>query len=147
MFGGGLVPFFLVAYLLGELWLFTVVAGKVGFILAVLLALAKSALGIALVGMFMRKAFAAARRSGGLIVQMRGGSLGRGLAGALFLVLPGFLSAAVAAALLLPTLFGARPADSAADGVLELGEDEWREVEEARLGQRVRRNNRPGGSL
>jgi len=117
------------AYVAAELFLFTVLAGKVGFILAFLLALGKSALGVALLSTVLRQTLAELRRQGGGMMVLQGGRLGRTLLGAVMLIVPGFLSGLIGLWLLWP--FGLRTARPAAhDGVVELSEDEWREVED-----------------
>jgi len=127
--GPGAWPFLALAYIAAELFLFTLLADKVGFIAAFLLALAKSALGVALLSTVLRQTFAALRRHGSGMMILQGGRLGRTLLGALMLIVPGFLSGVIGLWLLWP--FGAHTGrHTAPDGVVELSESEWREVQD-----------------
>jgi len=129
LLGPGAWPFLALAYIAAELFLFTLLAGKIGFILTFLLALAKSALGVALLSTVLRQTFAELRRRGSGMVMMQGGRLGRTLLGALMLIVPGFLSGLIGLWLLWP--FGTRTGRrTAPDGVVELSESEWREVQD-----------------
>jgi UPF0716 family protein affecting phage T7 exclusion len=129
LLGPGAWPFLALAYIAAELFLFTLLAGKIGFILTFLLAFGKSALGVALLSTVLRQTFADLRRQGSGMMMLQGGRLGRTLLGALMLIVPGFLSGLIGLWLLWP--FGARTARrTAPDGVVELSESEWREVQD-----------------
>lgn len=127
--GPGAWPWLVLAYIAAELFLFTMLAGKIGFILTFLLALGKSALGVALLSTVLRQTLAELRQQGGGMMLLQGGRLGRTLLGALMLIVPGFLSGVIGLWLLWP--FGARISrHTAPDGVVELSETEWREVQD-----------------
>jgi UPF0716 family protein affecting phage T7 exclusion len=129
LLGPGAWPVLALAYVAAELFLFTVIAGKIGFILTFLLALGNSALGVALLSTVLRQALAELRHQGSGMMVLQGGRLGRTLLGALMLIVPGFLSGLIGLWLLWPLgLRGSRT--TAPDGVVELSEDEWREVED-----------------
>lgn len=145
IFKGG-APVLTLAYVIGELVVFGLVSDRIGFFPALLLAFAKSVLGFMILGAFMRALLGLLARSGGGVFRLEGGGLGQRLLGALFLVLPGFLSAIIAAALLVPGwrdyAAGAMAARRPPDGVIELSEDDWREIQDEKAGSR-RRLRRP----
>jgi UPF0716 family protein affecting phage T7 exclusion len=132
VFKAGGVPFLAIAYIVGEFLVFGMVSDRVGFFFAFLLAIGKSVLGFMILGAFMRHLLAQIARTGGGVFRLPQGGIGLRLLGALFLVLPGFLSAVIALVLLVPGLRDMfRPAARRPpDGVIELTEAEWREVED-----------------
>jgi len=147
VFKAGGVPALAIAYLLGEFFTFGLVSDRLGFFLAFILAIGKSVLGFMILGAFMRRLLGTLARSGGGIFKMQGSGIGLRLLGALFLILPGFLSGLIALALLLPglrDLFATRTDRPAPDGVIELSEGDWREIEDEKAKGRTRpRKPRP----
>jgi UPF0716 protein FxsA len=131
MFGPGIWPLALLGYVAAELFLFTVLAGKLGFILAFLLAVGKSMLGVVLLMTVLRRTLAGLQRQGGGMMVLQGGRLGRSLLGAILLIVPGFVSGLIGLWLLLP--FRRDKQRRPPDGVVELSEEEWREVRERQL--------------
>ena len=72
----GALPFLIIGFVAAELYVFTLIAQRIGFIPAFLLAFVKAALGLALVSAFMRQLFAGMRRQGASIVSLSGSKLG-----------------------------------------------------------------------
>ncbi|GLK77346.1 hypothetical protein GCM10008171_26000 [Methylopila jiangsuensis] len=131
-----------------EIVAFALVASAIGVGKAILLQVAISAIGIAMLGSLIREARAEARRGGGVLSMALDGSRGmRGLAGLLFAV-PGFLTDALGLLALVPEarrrirwLFTGemapaaarpqRPRSAAKPEMVDLDAREWREVEPA----------------
>ncbi|MFD1332319.1 FxsA family protein [Methylopila musalis] len=133
-----------------EIVVFALVASAIGVGKAILLQVAISAIGIAMLGSLIREARAEARRGGGVLSLALDGSRGmRGLAGLLFAV-PGFLTDALGVLALMPearrrirwfltgdkTPGAARPqaprtSRAAPADMVDLDAREWREVEPA----------------
>ncbi|GLK81573.1 FxsA family protein [Methylopila turkensis] len=132
-----------------EIVAFALVASMIGVGKAILLQVAFSAIGIAMLGSLITEARTELKRGGRLTTLALDGSRGmRGLAGLLFAV-PGFITDAIAVAALVPEFRGrirrlfagpqvpaeARPraaARPAGDAMVDLDAREWREVEPAR---------------
>lgn len=134
-----------------ELIAFALVASAIGLGKAILLQLAISLIGVAMLGSLVSEAKAKARQGGGVMsfaLEPRHGL--RGLAGLLF-AMPGFVTDVIGVAALVPEvrarlrrfISGARnePAlrtertprgTAAADGMVDLDAREWREVQPAR---------------
>ena len=131
-----------------EIVAFALVASAIGVGKAILLQVAISAIGIAMLASLIREARAEARRGGGVLSLALDGSRGmRGLAGLLFAV-PGFLTDALGVLALVPEarrrirwLFTGETAPAAArperprqpsrPEMVDLDAREWREVEPA----------------
>lgn len=133
----GALPFLIIGFVAAELYVFTLIAHRIGFIPAFLLAFVKAALGLALVSAFMRQLFAGMRRQGASILSLSGSKVGTRLLGGILLVLPGYVSGVIGLLLVLPALRGLiRPGAGKRpppEGVIELEEGEWRELGERRL--------------
>ena len=134
-----------------ELIAFALVASAIGLGKAVLLQLAISLIGVAMLGSLVSEARASARNGGGVLSFALDGKRGlRGVAGLLFAI-PGFITDVIGVAALVPeirtrirnVILGpkaaeakARPAEAprrpAEAGMLDLERAEWREVEPAR---------------
>jgi UPF0716 protein FxsA len=129
-----------------ELIAFALVAAAIGLGKAVLLQLAISLIGVAMLGSLVTEAKAEARRGGGLVsfaLDQRHGL--RGLAGLLFAI-PGFVTDALGVVALVPEarkrlrrlILGAEkppvatPRQRPAAEMLDLDQREWREIEPAR---------------
>ncbi len=139
VFKAGGIPLLAIAYVVGEFLTFGWVSDSIGFFPAFMLALGKSIAGFMILGAFMRKMLTSLAQNGGGILRMQGSGIGLRLLGALFLVLPGFLSGIIALALLLPgirDLFANGPQRKSPDGVIELSADDWREVEDGNVDRR-----------
>jgi UPF0716 protein FxsA len=136
-----------------ELVAFALVASAIGFGKAVLLQLAISLIGLAMLGSLITEAKNRATRRGGLVSFALDGSRGlRGLAGLLFTI-PGFVTDVIGVLALVPELRGrirrllgvpevvenpksppsGRPAPA---GMLDLDQREWREVDPVRRPER-----------
>ncbi|GBD49283.1 FxsA family protein [Methylopila sp. Yamaguchi] len=136
-----------------EIVAFALVAAAIGVGKAILLQVAISAIGIAMLGSLVSEAKTEARRRGGLVSFAMDGSKGlRGLAGLLFAI-PGFITDVIGVLALVPEVrtrirrflgwaevapATVRPqtARPARKEMLDLDQAEWREVEPARRPER-----------
>jgi UPF0716 protein FxsA len=140
----GAVTLALVVWLGCELLAFVLVLGKIGWTGAVLVGVASTVLGLAMLRRVGASAIRSLRRSVQGAQPTPGGMLDGSLAalGAVLLILPGFLSDLVGLALAAPSVrqwlahrFGAvarpgRPAVRPPTGTIDLGPGDWRAIEE-----------------
>ena len=129
-----LLPVAFLAYLLVESLAFTSLANTIGFLPTFLLAVAKPVLGGLFVMARLRHAFAGLKgRRGAGALSLTGARISRALAGAVLLVVPGFVSGALGLVLLWPpagmfaggaSRMGRRPADPK---LVDLDATQWRE--------------------
>ncbi|WP_020187266.1 FxsA family protein [Methylopila sp. 73B] len=136
-----------------EIVAFALVAAIIGVGKAILLQVAISAIGIAMLGSLVTEAKTEARRRGGLVSFAMDGSKGlRGLAGLLFAI-PGFITDVIGVLALVPEFrtrirrflgwaevapatVHPQTARPARKEMLDLDQAEWREVEPARRPER-----------
>ncbi len=140
--------FWLLAYVIGELFVFSLVSDRLGFLVAFMLAILKAFVGFALVASFARSAISQMGRGPMRIIQLSGSTLGARLLGAFFLILPGFLSGIIGLVLLTPSLisYGARDRRGGRHepDVIELDETQWREIDQKRLRKARKPKNSSG---
>jgi UPF0716 family protein affecting phage T7 exclusion len=141
--------FLLLAYVIGELFVFSLVSDRLGFLVAFMLAILKAFLGFALVASFARSAISQMGRGPARIIELSGSALGARLLGAFFLILPGFLSGIIGLALLTPSIFSSRSPGRRRGfdepDVIELDETQWRELDQKRI-RKARGRTGPAGS-